>query len=68
MLVEDGTSGHLVHIKHHLSPILLRYAMERTSSFIKVWFWSRNDGNVPSDVKNGATNVNTDSWVSTSRL
>ena len=39
------------------------YAMERTDSFIKVWFWTRNAGNVPSDVKNGATSVNTDSWV-----
>ncbi|KAJ8489562.1 hypothetical protein ONZ51_g2842 [Trametes cubensis] len=38
------------------------YAMERTSSFIKVWFWSRTDGSVPADVKNGATSINTDNW------
>ncbi|KAI0820859.1 laminarinase [Trametes gibbosa] len=38
------------------------YAMERTNSFIKVWFWSRNDGSVPSDVLNGATSINTDNW------
>ncbi|KAI0790474.1 laminarinase [Abortiporus biennis] len=38
------------------------YAVERTDTFIKVWFWSRNAGNVPSDVKNGATSVNTDNW------
>uniref|UniRef100_A0A0W0G9J8 Putative laminarinase n=1 Tax=Moniliophthora roreri TaxID=221103 RepID=A0A0W0G9J8_MONRR len=38
------------------------YAMERTNSFIKIWFWSRNDGNVPSEVRNGAGSVNTDSW------
>ncbi|KAG6908252.1 hypothetical protein DXG01_005586 [Tephrocybe rancida] len=38
------------------------FAMERTSSFIKVWFWSRSATNVPSDVKNGATSVNTDNW------
>ncbi|EMD36050.1 glycoside hydrolase family 16 protein [Gelatoporia subvermispora B] len=38
------------------------YAMERTSSFIKVWFWSRNDGSVPSDVKNGDTSIDTDNW------
>ena len=37
--------------------------MERTDSFIKVWFWTRNAGNVPSDVKNGATTVDTDNWV-----
>ena len=38
------------------------YAMERTNSFIKVWFWSRN-ANVPSDVRNGGSTVNTDAWV-----
>ena len=41
------------------------YAMERTSSFIKVWFWSRNDPTVPADVLNACTTVNTDAWVST---
>ncbi|TCD67725.1 hypothetical protein EIP91_012025 [Steccherinum ochraceum] len=38
------------------------YAVERTSSFIKVWFWSKNGGNVPSDVSSGATSINTDNW------
>ncbi|RDX40067.1 laminarinase [Lentinus brumalis] len=38
------------------------YAMERTNSFIKIWFWSRNSGSVPSDVKNGATTINTSNW------
>ncbi|TFK39334.1 putative laminarinase [Crucibulum laeve] len=38
------------------------YAMERRSNFIKVWFWGRNDGSVPSDVKNGASGINTDTW------
>jgi len=38
------------------------YAMERTSSFIKVWFWARNDGSVPDSVKNGAGTINTDQW------
>ncbi|KAK7692231.1 hypothetical protein QCA50_003856 [Cerrena zonata] len=37
------------------------YAMERTSTFVKVWFWTRN-GNVPSDVRNGGSTVNTDAW------
>jgi len=41
---------------------LLRYAMERTNSAIKVWFWTRNDGSVPSDVKNGASSINTSNW------
>ncbi|TFK51707.1 endo-beta-glucanase [Heliocybe sulcata] len=31
------------------------YAIERTSSSITVWFWSRNSGSVPSDVRNGAS-------------
>ena len=39
------------------------YAMERTDSFIKVWFWTRGSGAVPSDVSSGATTVNTDNWV-----
>ncbi|PSR81268.1 hypothetical protein PHLCEN_2v6428 [Hermanssonia centrifuga] len=38
------------------------YAMERTDTFIKVWFWSRSSGNVPSDVKNGETTIDTDNW------
>ncbi|EPQ55426.1 endo-beta-glucanase [Gloeophyllum trabeum ATCC 11539] len=38
------------------------YAMERTSTFIKVWFWARNDPSVPADVSSGAQSVNTDAW------
>ncbi|KAJ8516684.1 hypothetical protein ONZ45_g6042 [Pleurotus djamor] len=38
------------------------YAVERTSTFIKVWFWPRNAGNVPADVRSGGTTVNTGSW------
>lgn len=38
------------------------YAMERTNSFIKVWFFPRNS-NIPSDMKSGASSINTDNWV-----
>ncbi|THH28434.1 hypothetical protein EUX98_g5747 [Antrodiella citrinella] len=38
------------------------YAMERTDSFIKVWFWQRGDGSTPGDMEFGATSVNTDTW------
>ncbi|KAG8835534.1 hypothetical protein FRC17_002763 [Serendipita sp. 399] len=39
------------------------YAMERTPTFIKVWFWPRNDASVPADVKTlGQSVINTDSW------
>jgi len=38
------------------------YAMERTNSFVKVWFWGRSEGSIPGDLKNGATSVNTDTW------
>ncbi|KAI0762600.1 2 beta-glucan [Fomes fomentarius] len=38
------------------------YASERTSSFIKVWFWARNDPTVPADVVNAGGAVNTDAW------
>ncbi|KAI0052819.1 glycoside hydrolase family 16 protein [Auriscalpium vulgare] len=37
-------------------------AMERTSSFIRIWFWQRDDANVPTDVKNGSGSINTDDW------
>ncbi|KAI0341217.1 endo-beta-glucanase [Trametopsis cervina] len=37
------------------------YAMERTTSFIKVWFWPRS-GSVPNDLKSGASSINTDNW------
>lgn len=39
------------------------YALERTESSIKVWFWPRN-GKPPSEVKSGKGQINTDSWVS----
>ena len=38
------------------------YAMERSDAGVKVWFWSRNSGSIPSDVLNGATSVDTDNW------
>ncbi|KAF8155942.1 laminarinase [Crassisporium funariophilum] len=38
------------------------FAVERTNSFIKTWFWSRAATDIPSDVFNGATSVNTDNW------
>ncbi|KAF7370092.1 Glycoside hydrolase family 16 protein [Mycena sanguinolenta] len=38
------------------------YAIERTTSFINVWFWSRNDASVPADVKAGGTSINTNAW------
>ncbi|KAF6746910.1 glycoside hydrolase family 16 protein [Ephemerocybe angulata] len=37
-------------------------AVERNNQFIKVWFWPRNSGNVPGDVRNGNSGVNTDTW------
>ena len=41
-----------------------RYAIERTTTFIKIWFWPRGASNIPSDVLNGASSVNTDNWGS----
>ncbi|KAG8973016.1 hypothetical protein FRB90_010043, partial [Tulasnella sp. 427] len=38
------------------------YVMERTSKFINVWFWARNDPLVPSEVKNGNGQVNPAHW------
>lgn len=36
------------------------YAMERTTDFIKVWFFPRNSA--PGDMSSGASSVNTDNW------
>lgn len=36
--------------------------MERTPTFIKIWFWPRGSPNVPSDVLNGSGSINTDTW------
>ncbi|EGO00838.1 glycoside hydrolase family 16 protein [Serpula lacrymans var. lacrymans S7.3] len=38
------------------------YAMERTSSAIKIWFWDRYSGSVPSDVKYAGNSINTGAW------
>ncbi|CAE6419931.1 unnamed protein product [Rhizoctonia solani] len=38
------------------------YAMERTSTYIKVWFWPRNSATVPLQVKNGASSIDTSTW------
>jgi len=38
------------------------FAMERTSSGIRVWFWARDAGTVPSDVKAGGSSVSTGGW------
>ena len=44
-------------------PPVCRYAMERTTTFIKVWFWPRQASDVPSDVRNGNSgSINTDAW------
>lgn len=38
------------------------YAMERTTTSIKVWFWTRDDPAVPADVKTAGASVDTDKW------
>jgi len=38
------------------------YAMERTTSYIKVWYWARNDNSIPSDVKSGSSSIQTSNW------
>ncbi|CAE7094276.1 unnamed protein product [Rhizoctonia solani] len=38
------------------------YAMERTSTYIKVWFWPRNSATVPTQVRNGASSIDTSTW------
>jgi len=38
------------------------YAMERTSTEVNVWFWSRTDSSVPSDLSSGASSIDTSNW------
>ncbi|TFK45417.1 putative laminarinase [Heliocybe sulcata] len=38
------------------------YAMERTNSYISIWFWARNDGSVPFDVSSGPAQIDTSTW------
>ncbi|KAI0292598.1 2 beta-glucanase [Multifurca ochricompacta] len=38
------------------------YAVERSSTFIKVWFWARDSSSVPSEVRNGAGSINPGNW------
>ncbi|KAG8934496.1 hypothetical protein FRC02_009843 [Tulasnella sp. 418] len=36
--------------------------MERTSTRINLWFWGRNEANIPAEVRNGASTINTSRW------
>ncbi|KAJ3572976.1 hypothetical protein NP233_g2731 [Leucocoprinus birnbaumii] len=38
------------------------YAVEQSPEGINVYFWPRNSGSVPDEVKHGARSVNTDDW------
>ncbi|KXN84669.1 putative glycosidase C21B10.07 [Leucoagaricus sp. SymC.cos] len=38
------------------------FAVERSSTHINIFFWPRNSGSVPSEVKSGASSVNPDNW------
>jgi len=38
------------------------YAMERTTTSIKVWFWSRQSAYIPAALTNGATSIDTSGW------
>jgi len=38
------------------------YAAERTDAGINVWFWSRSDTTVPSQVSGGSTSIDTSTW------
>lgn len=36
--------------------------MERTNTYIRVFFWPRNDHTVPMEVRNAAYSINTANW------
>jgi hypothetical protein len=70
VLVQDSTAsmedGALLQIIiNTLVPhrFFCRYAMERTNSYIKVWFWERYDNSAPVDATSGAWSIDTSLWV-----
>jgi len=36
--------------------------LERTPTFLKIWFFPRNANNVPPDVRSGSSSIDTDAW------
>jgi len=67
--IENGNNGCSVNAPYTSSygPVFNTYgggwyAVERTSQFIRVWFWSRNGTTTPSEVSSGAQDINTDNW------
>jgi hypothetical protein len=70
VLVQDSTAsmedGALLQIIiNNFAPYrcFCRYAMERTTSSIKVWFWERDDRSAPFDATSGASSIDTNFWV-----
>jgi len=61
-LVEDGESCLYKKWSSAVHIAICRYAMERISTQISVWFWPRNDASVPAEVKNGASVVTPANW------
>ncbi|PCH39741.1 glycoside hydrolase family 16 protein [Wolfiporia cocos MD-104 SS10] len=67
--IEDGNNGCAVDAPYTSSygPTFNNYgggyyALERTAEYIRVWFWSRNDTGVPSEVSSGSSDINTSEW------
>ena len=62
---EDGRSHSFIRYISVVTLENVRYAIERTSSFIKVFFWSRKSIaiQVPKDVTRPGPTINTDTWV-----
>ena len=42
---------------------LTRYAVERSSTYISIYFWERGSSSVPSQVKSPGGTVDTSTWV-----
>jgi hypothetical protein len=63
--VEDGRFHSFIRRIAAVTLENVRYAIERTSSFIKVFFWSRESLaiQVPRDVTHPGPTINTDTWV-----
>ena len=62
-MAEDGELLYPEQKSHGPTRSNCRYALERTDSFIKVWFWGRDSSDTPAEVANGMGSIDTDNWV-----
>lgn len=66
MVVDGECSNSVRYFEEMVNGIAHRYALERTTTYLKVWFWARDDATVPADVQTLGATANPDDWVRSS--